>query len=82
MLDLILQQFEDWWGAPGVLCSVHGTGGGLRKLSIHWTTAAPVPLPPPTAHGPPPTEQREVMLEDRNVDLAADWDLVNVDIFY
>ena len=61
MLGLTLLQCEDWWGAPGVLCSVHGTDGGLRKLSIHWTTAAPVTLPLPTAHGPPPTEQRVVV---------------------
>ena len=44
MVALTLQQFEDWWGAPGVQCSVHGIVGGLRKLAVHWTTAVPVPL--------------------------------------
>ena len=83
MVALTLQQFEDWWGAPGVLCSVHDTGGGLRKLklSIHWTTAAPVPLPPPSAPGPPPAEQRVVVLDDGDVDLSADWDLGDSDTF-
>ena len=64
-----------------MLCSVHGTDGGLRKLSILWTTAAPVPLPPPTAPGPPPAKQRVLMLDDEDVDLAADWDLGDVDTF-
>ena len=81
MVALTLQQFEDWWAAPGVLCSVHGTAGELRKLGIHWTTAAPVPLPPPSAPGPPPAEQRVVVLDDGDVDLAADWDLGDIDTF-
>ena len=70
MLGLTLQQFQDWWGAPSVLCSVHGTDGGLRKLSTHWTTAAPVRLPPPTARGLLPAEQRAIMLDDGDVDLG------------
>ena len=64
-----------------MLCSVHGTGGGLRKLSIHWTTAGPVPLPPPSAPELPPAKQRVVVLHDGDVDLAADWDLGDVDTF-
>ena len=54
MLGLTLQQFKCW---RGVLWSVHGTGGRLRKLSIHSTTAATVPLPTPSVHEPPPDEQ-------------------------
>ena len=81
MLGSTLQQFEDWWGVPGVLCSVHDTGGGLCKLSVHWTSAVSEPLPPPAAHGLPPAEQRMVMLDDGEVNLAASWDLGNIDTF-
>ena len=47
MVRLTLQQFEDWWGAPGVLFLCTALVGGLLnilKLNIHWTTATPVPL--------------------------------------
>ena len=46
-----------------MLCTALGTGA-VRNLSIHWTTAAPVPLPRLRAHEPPPAEQRVVMLDD------------------
>ena len=59
----------------GAWCS--GTAGGLRKLSIHWTTVFPVPLPTPSVHEPRLLSWRGgvVMLDDIDVDLDANWDL-------
>lgn len=80
--SLTVQQFREWWGASGVLCSVHEPAGGQRLLSVHWNTTVPVPLPPavPAPLPADPGDEWELG-PGLVVDLGAEWDLGELDTF-